>query len=152
MGFTAEGARAELERRRQLKAPGFTPEGARAELERRRKSKLEKAVNGPDQELENLKRNHPYIHKAAEFLAKNPTLGAITESTANFLSPIKNVVEASHLPEIGGGIEQGLINTGISIANLPLEYVGKAFNKDLRIPHHDNERYLNPEQSNMAFR
>ncbi len=94
--------------------------------------------------------------KVEEKSEKKPRFELVEDSNLNKANKVaegfNNFIESSRLPAMAGGFLQGTGQTAASIANVPLQLLGKSVGKDLRIPHPDLGQYLpNDVMTNIAF-
>lgn len=111
-------------------------------------------ISNPNSEWEQVNSNtpsSPNLSGIYNFLVSHPKTASIISKPAELLAKpasfINNLVEKARLPSIAGGALQGLADTGISAANVPLELLGKK-----PISHPDLQKYLpQDELSKLAF-
>ncbi len=78
----------------------------------------------------------------AKYINERPQLDAIVKGTANFVEPIGNAIKGSAV----GLVESGL-NTGASVANLPIEAINIFSKKPMPTIPEANLKFLTPKNS-----
>jgi hypothetical protein len=82
---------------------------------------------------------------------ENPANPSFMDKAANYAGKFNNAIEASRLPDVAGGLLQGVGDIGASIANVPLAIIGKYLKKDIRQPHPDLQPSDDSLLSKAAF-
>ncbi|HLX52899.1 MAG TPA: hypothetical protein VKR58_03105 [Aquella sp.] len=91
--------------------------------------------------------NLPFASQISKFLQKNPNFSQFLQKYEQPVGKFNEAIEASRLPSFAGGILQGGADTGISLANVPLQLMGKESIK------HPNLQQYTPDDilSKIAF-
>jgi len=67
-----------------------------------------------------------------------------------YAGKFNQAVETSRLPMVAGGLLQGAGDIGASLANIPLSLVNRAAGTNLRVPHPNLGKYVDPSLASQA--
>lgn len=100
----------------------------------------------PEMARQELARRGINLHEKMESPSQPSSLGSnILNKLAIPAEYINKAVEGARLPSLAGGALQGLADTGISLANIPLQGIGAP-----TIPHPDLQKYLPTDPASRA--
>lgn len=98
----------------------------------------------PEDELAQLKQQHPFLYWPARLLAESPLASKHVQAAGRAVRPAVEFAEDTlHLPEFGAGVLQTMADLPISAANVGAHMLGT----DTRFQHPDFRSMLNKEES-----